>query len=99
MTANVEIITAEKENVLLAPNKALRFFMEDETGQTQRYQDKGIWIIQNGTPTRISIKTGVSDDEQTEISGSGLNEGSEIVLEKSTAKEMASRPMRMRMLR
>lgn len=99
MTANVEIITAEKENVLLAPNKALRFFMEDESGQTQRYQDKGIWIIQNGTPTRISIKTGVSDDEQTEISGSGLNEGSEIVLEKSTAKEMASRPMRMRMPR
>ena len=99
MTANVEIITAEKENVLLVPNKALRFFMEDESGQTQRYQDKGIWIMQNGTPTRISIKTGVSDDEQTEISGSGLNEGSEIILEKSTAKEMASRPMRMRMPR
>jgi len=99
MTANVEIITAEKENVLLAPNKALRFFMEDEAGQTQRYQDKGIWIMQNGTPTRISIKTGVSDDEQTEISGNGINEGSEIILEKSTAKETASRPMRMRMPR
>ena len=99
MTANVEIITAEKENVLLVPNKALRFFMEDENGQTQRYQDKGIWIMQNNTPTRISIKTGVSDDEQTEISGNGLSEGSKIVLEKSTAKEMASRPMRMRMPR
>lgn len=41
MTANVEIITAEKDDALLAPNKALRFYMEDENGQTQRYRDKG----------------------------------------------------------
>ena len=99
MTANVEIITAKKENVLLAPNKALRFFMEDENGKTQRYQDKGIWIMQNGIPVRISIKTGVSDDEQTEISGNGLSESMSIVLEKNSQKTDNSRPMRMRMPR
>ena len=49
MTANVEIITAEKDDALLAPNKALRFYMEDENGQTQRYRDKGIWVMDGET--------------------------------------------------
>ena len=38
MTANVEIITAEEKGVLLVPNKALRFFIEDEDGTTKRGQ-------------------------------------------------------------
>ena len=52
MTANVEIITAEEKGVLLVPNKALRFFIEDEDGTTKRYKDKGLWILKSGVPVR-----------------------------------------------
>lgn len=98
MTANVNIITSEKDNVLLAPNKALRFYVSDENGETKRYQDKGIWVMSKGKPERLSIKTGVSDDDYTEISGNGLREGTEIIVEDKTVSRRNSE-MRMRMPR
>lgn len=96
MTANVEIVTAQKSNVLLAPNKALRFYITDEKGETKRYKDKGLWILKNGKPERVSVSTGVSDDDYTEVSGSGLGKGTEVIVENQndTAKVDA---MRMRM--
>ena len=83
---------------MLAPNKALRFYVSDENGETKRYQDKGIWVMSKGKPERLSIKTGVSDDDYTEISGNGLHEGTEIIVEDKTVSRRNSE-MRMRMPR
>lgn len=98
MTANVEIITAKKENVLLVPNKSLRFFVEDENGNTKRYADRGIWTLQDGQPQRISVTIGVSDEDKTEITSGKLSENSKVIVEKRTDKENA-RQFRMRMPR
>lgn len=99
MTANVEIITSEKGDVLLVPNQALRFYMEDENGgSSKRYKDKGLWIMKYGKPLRVAVKTGVSDDNHTEISSAELQEGDNVILEKK-GTEVKSRQMRMRMPR
>lgn len=98
MTANVEIITAEKKDILLAPNKALRFYITDENGETKRYKDKGIWVLEKGVPQRIVIKTGVSDDDYTEVSGEELEEGMKVIIDEA-AGPGNSRTMRMRMPR
>ena len=99
MTANVEIITAEKQNVFLVPNQALRFYMDDGRGAaSKRYKDKGVWVMKNGHPMRVAIKTGVSDDNSTEISSADLREGDEIIVEKKE-NDVKSRQMRMRMPR
>ena len=98
MTANVEIITAEKKDILLAPNKALRFYITDENGETKRYKDKGIWVLEKGVPQRIVIKTGVSDDDYTEVSGEELEEGMKVIIDEA-AGTGNSRTMRMRMPR
>ncbi len=99
MTANVEIITSEKGDVLLVPNQALRFYMEDENGgNSKRYKDKGLWIMKYGKPLRVAVKTGVSDDNHTEISSAELQEGDNVILEKK-GTEVKSRQMRMRMPR
>lgn len=99
MTANVEIITAEKQNVFLVPNQALRFYMDDGSGAaSKRYKDKGVWVMKNGHPMRVSIKTGVSDDNSTEISSADLREGDEIIVEKKD-NDVKARQMRMRMPR
>ena len=82
MTANVEIITAEKLGVYLVPNKALRFYIEDEYGLTKRYKDKGLWVLQDGVPMRISINVGVADDDRTEVSSDMLNENLNVILAK-----------------
>lgn len=99
MTANVEIITAEKKGILLVPNKALRFFVTDDNGETKRYKDKGIWTLDDGQPSRIVIKTGVADEDFTEITGENLREGMEIITDEAASLPAGGRAMRMRMPR
>ncbi len=100
MTANVEVITAQKENVLLVPNKALRFTYDDGTSLTKkRYKDKGLWILEKGKPVRVSITTGVYDDDFTEVTNANLDEGEEIILEEKNSTAARARAMRMRMPR
>ena len=98
MTANVEIITAEKENVLLVPNKALRFYVTDENGEVRRYQDKGIWLVRRGKPERVSITTGIVDDDFTEVISDQVHAGDTVILEdkKETAKRAANLRLRRR---
>ncbi len=97
MTANVEIITADLKNVLLAPNQALRFYMEDGD-KAKRYADRGIWIVRNGKPERISVKLGVSDDNNTQIITDVLKADDEVIVSKKDKIEKV-RQMRMRMPR
>lgn len=99
MTANVEIITADKTGILIVPNKALRFYMTDESGKTQRYKDKGVWVMKNGTPERIPVVAGISDDENTEIKNGNLKVGDKVILERSDSSDPKDRAIRMRMPR
>lgn len=95
MTANVEIITADIKNALLVPNQALRFYMEDNT---KRYNDRGVWIIKNGKPERISINLGISDDNNTQIISDSLKAGDEVIVSRA-GTNTKNRPMRLRMPR
>ena len=97
MTANVEIITADIKGALLAPNQALRFYME-EGDNAKRYQDRGVWVIRNGKPIRIGIKIGVSDDANTQIISDELKEGDAVILLR-TGDKLKQRAMKMRMPR
>lgn len=92
MTANVEIITADEKNVLLAPNQSLRFYMEDGDNN-KRYSDRGIWILRDGKPQRVSVKTGISNDNFTQIFSDELGEGEKVIVAKTgnTGKERQTR--------
>lgn len=81
MTANVEIITAEEKDVMLVPNQALRFYIDD-SDKAKRYKDRGVWIIKNGHPERVTVKIGVSDDDNTQILESTLKIGDEVIVSK-----------------
>lgn len=84
MTANVSIITSKSENVLCAPNLALKF-TPDLNGP--KYKQQGIWILENGKPKRIDIETGSSDDNYTEIIANSVNEGDKIILSIKNSKQ------------
>lgn len=108
MTANVSIITAKKEKILLAPNSALRFRPKDTTGTGKGAAMKkagkgsrgqGIWVLENGRPVRKEIRTGINDGSFTEIV-SGLREGMNVITaqdgQTGQAKQSAdSRPPRL----
>ncbi len=68
MSANVNIITTVKNNVLLVPTTAV---------QTQGNVST-VMVMKNGTPQPTEVQTGLSSDTQTEIT-SGLSEGDTIV--------------------
>lgn len=95
MTANVEIITAEEKGVMLVPNQALRFYIDD-SDKAKRYKDRGVWIIKNGRPERVTVKIGVSDDDNTQILESSLKIGDEVIVSKETSAADAKK-MKFRM--
>ncbi|MCX6746237.1 MAG: efflux RND transporter periplasmic adaptor subunit [Candidatus Parcubacteria bacterium] len=70
MTANVDIQTAQKDDVLYVPNRAIK---ETETGQ------KYVEILKFGSPVKVNISVGLKGDQGTEVQ-SGLNEGQEIII-------------------
>ncbi len=68
MSANINIITIVKNNVLLVPSSAI---------QTQNGASI-VSVMKNGQPQQVEVQTGSSSDTQTEIT-SGLSEGDTIV--------------------
>jgi HlyD family secretion protein len=78
MTANVSIITAKKNNVLIVPNATLRFTL-NQSDDAPKYKEHGIWVLRDKKPTRIDVKTGVSDGSFTEIVSKDVKEGEKVI--------------------
>ena len=94
MTANIEIVTTKRENILVVPHSALKFVPKNHT---EKYDTQGIWVMRNGKPQRISIETGISDDFNTEIKSSDVKEGDIIIIgSEQTGSDKKQQQMRMR---
>ena len=77
MTANESIITNRSENVLCAPNMALKF-TPDVNGP--KYKTQGLWILNNGKAKRFDIQTGAYNDNATEIISKEIKEGDKVIM-------------------
>ena len=70
MTANLSVVVAEADNVLVVPSSAI----------TRRGQAATLTVLQaDGTRVITPIETGVVGDSTTEVT-SGVNEGDRILL-------------------
>jgi HlyD family secretion protein len=82
MTANVSIIVSSKKDVLRMPNAALRFKLSDKRGKGEpREKGRGVWVLENMKPRRISVQTGISDGNYTELLSDTVREGQELIIE------------------
>lgn len=79
MTANVSVITAQKKGIYAVSNEALRF-TPDKSDDAPKYKEQGVWVLENKKPKRITIKTGLSDGENTEVLSNQLKEGQKIII-------------------
>lgn len=68
MTANVDILTASKNNVLIIPQRAVI-----SNGE------KKVRVLKNGKSEDVTVSTGIKGEEGLEITD-GLNEGEEIII-------------------
>lgn len=84
MTAEVEIITSVRENVVKVPTSALRIVLP-ETANTPDIQSRkdnmqDLWIKNdNGDISRLQVKTGISDENYTEIIEGNISPGQKVI--------------------
>ena len=93
MTANVSIITDQKENVLCVPNVALKFTPETSG---QKYKNQGSWLLQKNKPVRIDIEQGASDDSRFEVISDKIKEGDLVLTGSTGGKKTTQQPRRRR---
>ena len=87
MSANVSIITGQAKDVLVVENKALKFSPADNT---KKYENQGVWVLQNGEPIRVDVELGLSDDSKTQIISDKLKEKDKVIVSSVTKSKKKS---------
>src|SRR6185312_962815 len=83
MTATMRILTNSRDGVLRAPNQALRYApggVGQGGGNRQAHPGARIWVLENGRPVAVEVRTGLEDDNYTEIAAPGLGEGAAVIV-------------------
>ena len=92
MAATIRIVTDRRDDVLSAPNPALRYSPENPAvasdGADPMTSPDGsprLWILRDGKPTAISVELGLDDGVYTEIIKGDLQPGDEVIVGESGA--------------
>lgn len=90
MTASATITVAERQDVLLVPNAALRYVpLTGETGQsatTSRSNTSQVWLLQQEKPLAMDVQVGISNGRLTEIVSGDLAVTDLVVIGQERAK-------------
>ncbi|MGR3323000.1 MAG: efflux RND transporter periplasmic adaptor subunit [Pseudooceanicola sp.] len=87
MTATVEIVTDEVEDALVVPNAALRFAPPTDPGvevPVSAAGEKVLWVLREGNPVPVAVRTGRTDDVVTEVVDGDLPEGAVVIVDAVT---------------
>ncbi|MDP6707117.1 MAG: efflux RND transporter periplasmic adaptor subunit [Alphaproteobacteria bacterium] len=99
MTALIQFVVEQRRNVLKLPNAAPRYRPKDDAigargGRLEPLPPDGaggrdglVWIIKDGGPAPIRIRTGMADDSTSEVSAGGLADGQAVIVAESTRQE------------
>lgn len=99
MTAYVNVIIAEKKDILLIPNAALRYKPTSKEkkeipsapkqGDMKAKKEKKelnsgvVYILENGEPKAVKINLGITDNRFSEVISDALKVGDKIILEEN----------------
>ena len=91
MTAAVDIVTAQRPDVLRVPDQALRYTPSGAPAApagTSR-----VWVLRGGKPVAVPIGRGLDDDTNTEILKGDLQPGDRVILGEQRAAGSAALPV------
>jgi len=111
MTAYVNVVVAERKDVLLIPNAALRFRPADIKEKGVKLKGKSaagkdhegptatVYVLDNNQLKPVTVRTGITDSRLTEVIEGGLKEGEQVVVEdtQAAANDKSTGTMRVRM--
>ncbi|HXR39296.1 MAG TPA: efflux RND transporter periplasmic adaptor subunit, partial [Terracidiphilus sp.] len=83
MTANVTVVSSERDNVLTVPNSALRFQPPAPVPLAlwrARPLAPAVWKVAAGKLTPVTVQTGLTDGVKTEVVSGDLKEGDAIAV-------------------
>ena len=81
MTATADILIAQKSDVLLVPNRALRFLPPDEAQHAASGGGPRVWTESDGTPSPVAVTTGLTNGDLTEIAAGPLTPGARVIVD------------------
>ncbi|MDR3421438.1 MAG: efflux RND transporter periplasmic adaptor subunit [Xanthobacteraceae bacterium] len=90
MTASTQIIIDQRNDVLRVPNQALRYVPGglSATGaggaRTPTNKQLQVWVLRDGQPVAVTVVTGLSDDNFTEIVKGDLQAGDQVISAESS---------------
>jgi len=88
MTANLRVQVETRPNVLRVPTTALRFRPADSaTEGASKPRGSAVYVLADGKPKRVVVKTGISDKAFTEILSGELKPGGPVIVADLTAKK------------
>jgi len=95
MTANVEIVTGRRDDVLRVPTAALRFRPPaDEPGAPVTTPQGGgaqVWRLADGRPSSVAVEAGLADESYTEVLSGQLAEGDHVIVATARSKTEPAR--------
>lgn len=102
MTANIHFVVMQKTDVLRVPNAALRYQPKDiessEGGKTARSDHRSVLyqLSANSKPIPVSVTTGISDGNFTEIIEGAVQAGDKAIISEITDKKESESKFRLR---
>jgi HlyD family secretion protein len=100
MTATTRIIKAERDDVLMVPEQALRFLPEGAragrgSGTARAARSAGgaeagarpgrVWTLRDGKPAAVPVKVGLDDGTSAEVVSGEVREGDRVIVAEPTA--------------
>lgn len=93
MTTATRIVTAQRDGVLRVPNQAIRYRPASATPARERparadgdpaqagaIDRARVWVLRDGKPTRVTVVTGLDDDDFTEIVSGELKADDRVIV-------------------
>jgi HlyD family secretion protein len=88
MTANLRVQVETRKNVLRVPTTALRFRPVDGgTDGASKPRGSAVYVLTDGKPVRVGVKTGISDKAFTEILSGDLKQGDAVIVADLSVKK------------
>ena len=82
MTADAQIVTDKRDNVIRIPNAALHYM---PSGVRKAASEPQVWILRNDLPTAVPVVVGLDDNSFTQIVSGDLKPGDQVITDDQNA--------------
>lgn len=101
MTANINFVVNQKDNVLRVPNAALRYQPKDiesseNSKQTKSANQSVVYLLPGNRPVPVNVSIGITDGNFTEIVNGEIKAGDKVIISEVVDKKESESKFKLR---